>query len=55
VSEVLVLPEMLSAGVEALGECRKRKLTEADTAVAVYLAMSAIYEMYAMRDPKVIH
>lgn len=54
-SEVSILPEMLQAGVEAMAESRARKLDDVNTAVAVYLAMSAIWEMYQQNEEKVIH
>jgi hypothetical protein len=49
VNETVILPEMLEAGVEALTECRKRKLGDLDVAIAVYLAMRAIEEIATMR------
>lgn len=49
-SETVILPEMLEAGIEALRECRKRKLPDLDAAVAVYLAMRALEEIYVMRE-----
>jgi ABC-type arginine transport system permease subunit len=47
--EVVMLPEMLEAGMEALAESKKRKLTDEDVCVAVFLAMRAIEEIYALR------
>lgn len=49
-SEVLLLPEMLQAGVEALTESRERGLGDDDLCVAVFLAMRAIEEIAVMRQ-----
>lgn len=49
-SETVILPEMLQAGMEALAECRRRGLDDEDVAVAVYLAMSAVYQMAALSE-----
>ena len=49
-TEAVLFPEMLSASVEALAECRKRNLDDVETAVAIYLSMSAVYEMAVTRD-----
>jgi len=48
-TEVVMLPEMLEAGLEALAESKKRRLADEDVCVAVFLAMRAIEEIYAMR------
>jgi hypothetical protein len=56
VVEVLLLPEMLAAGVEALEECRKKELDQANTCVAVFLAMRAVEQMALEdRQPEVLH
>lgn len=49
--EVLLLPEMLAAGVEALDEANRRELDPANVCVAVYLAMRVV-EQLAMDDQK---
>lgn len=49
VKEVVLLPEMLEAGLEALKEERNRGAGDADTVIAVFLAMRAIEEIFAMR------
>lgn len=51
-TEVVILDEMLIAGMEALRECRKRHLKDADICVAVYLAMEAIREIADARRPQ---
>lgn len=48
-SETVILPEMLSAGIEALVECEARDFNNHDTVIAVYLAMEAIREISVMR------
>jgi hypothetical protein len=48
-TEVVFIPEMLEAGMEALAESKKRKLSDEDVCVAVFLAMRAIEEIYALR------
>ena len=55
VSEVVLYPEMLEAGVEALVESRRRKLDDGNTAIAVWLAMKAIEEIAAMRNGESLH
>ena len=46
--EVVMLPEMLEAGMQALDECRGRK--PEDVCIAVFLAMRAIEEIALMRE-----
>lgn len=41
---------MIAAGIEAIAESRERGLEEAETAVAVYLSMRAVEEMFLMRE-----
>ena len=48
VTEIYISPEVLNAGVEAMDECKKRKLGSLDTAIAVYLAMRAVETMALM-------
>jgi hypothetical protein len=56
VNEVVILPEMLEAGVEAADECKKRKLATHDMVIAVYLAMRGIEEIAVMRaDSRSVH
>lgn len=52
VTEVVMLPEMLEAGLETLKEQRHRKVTDAELCVAIFLSMRAIEEIYAMRLEK---
>jgi len=40
--EVVIFPEMITAGVEAYRESLDRKLSEEDIAIAVYAAMQAV-------------
>jgi hypothetical protein len=55
VSEAVIWPEMLEAGVEALTESRIRGLTDLNTCVAVFLAMRAIEQIAVMQDNGSIH
>lgn len=48
-SEAVILPEMLQAGIEALSECEARAFTNVDTVIAVYLAMVTVLEISEMR------
>lgn len=48
--EVVLLPEMLQAGLETLEECRERHVTDHDLIVAIYLAMRGIEEIAVMRE-----
>ena len=50
VSEVAILPEMLIAGAEAVHECHERDFSDVDTAIAVYLAMTAVYQMAVIKE-----
>lgn len=54
-SEAVIFPEMLQAGVEAMAECRSRKLTQYETVIAVYLAMKAVEEIAIMRGEETLH
>ena len=47
--EVVVLPEMLEAGMLILAEREKEKKAPYETVIAVYLAMRAIEEILVMR------
>lgn len=49
-SEVVILPEMLAAGMEALRECESREYEEADVVIAVYMAMEAVKMIAIMRS-----
>ena len=53
--EITVLPEMEIAGQEAMREARIQRLTDAETAVAVYMAMRAVYAMYLLQNSESIH
>jgi len=44
---------MLQAGMEALDECRSRKMTTAEVCVAVYLAMEAIRAISELKQETV--
>ena len=54
-SETAILPEMLQAGVEAMAECKSRKLNPYETVIAVFLAMRVIEEIAAMRGQETLH
>jgi hypothetical protein len=49
VSEIVIFPEMLVAGLEALHECDDKGLSDEKTVICVYLAMTAIMEMKSFR------
>lgn len=49
-SGVVFIPEMSDAGVEALREARDKGADDAATAVLVYMAMSAVFELVMARD-----
>ncbi len=49
-TEILMLPEMLEAGIEALLESRQRQLDEKNTCIAIYLAMEGIKAIAFMRE-----
>lgn len=48
--EVVLFPEMLQAGLEALEESRERHLPDNDIVIAIYLAMRGIEEIAVMRE-----
>jgi hypothetical protein len=50
IREVVLLPEMLQAGLEALEESRERGTSQEDAVIAVYLAMRGIEEIAVMRE-----
>jgi hypothetical protein len=50
VREVVLLPEMLQAGREALEEGRDRHLSADDLVVSIYLAMRGIEEIAVMHQ-----
>ena len=55
-SEVVIFPEMLAAGIEALMECRDRQMRDDQIAISVYLAMQGILEIKQMRgDSERVH
>lgn len=54
-SDVVILPEMLEAGMLILKECQKEGKSDYDTAIAVYLAMRAIEEIVKVRTSESIH
>lgn len=54
--EIYILPEMEQAGVEALQESRSAGLNDEATAVAVYMAMRAVFAvMVVAGESAVIH
>ena len=48
-SEVLIFPEMIEAGIEQLTECRDKGLQDEQTVVYVFLAMQGFLEMQRLR------
>ena len=54
-SEVVMLPEMLAAGMEALAESRDRGCDDDQICVAVFLAMRAIEEMALVQASRSVH
>jgi hypothetical protein len=55
ITEAVILAEMELAGVEAIKEARKSRLTDAETAVAVYLAMRAVFAIQLLANSETIH
>lgn len=47
---VVFYPEMSDAGAEALKEARERGADDEATALMVYMAMSAVFELVMARD-----
>lgn len=54
-SEVVILDEMLEAGLEALTESQHRDLDPQNTVIAVYLSMRALEEMIVLKGEGGIH
>jgi hypothetical protein len=54
-AEAVILAEMELAGTEALKEARKSRLTDAETAVAIYLAMRAVYCVQLLAHSETVH
>jgi hypothetical protein len=50
IREVVMLPEMLQAGVEALEESRDKGASAEDICVAIFLSMRAIEEIAVMHE-----
>ena len=48
-SEVLIFPEMIDAGIEQLHECKDKGLSDDQTVVCVFLAMQGFLEMHKLR------
>lgn len=48
--EVIVLPEMIAAGMKAMDEAHHRDLSAEDVVIGVYLAMRAIEAMVVMQE-----
>jgi hypothetical protein len=55
ITEVVILAEMEVAGEEALKEARKSRLSDAETAVAIYLAMRAVYAVQLLAHSETVH
>jgi hypothetical protein len=53
--EICILPEMETAGAEALSESRTQGLTDLEQAVAVYMAMRTVFALSVIQGEKVIH
>jgi hypothetical protein len=55
ITEAVILAEMEVAGEEALKEARRARLTDAETAVAIYLAMRAVYAVQLLAHSETVH
>jgi hypothetical protein len=56
VSEIVIFPEMIEAGVDQLLERKKKKLRNEQTVICVFLAMQGFLEMQRLRgDSESIH
>lgn len=53
--EIYILPEMTTAGTEALVESRARGLDDAEQAIAVFMAMQAVWMMAVMPQGENVH
>jgi hypothetical protein len=55
-SEIVIFPEMVEAGVEQLTECQDKGLKDEQTVICVFLAMQGFLEMQRLRgDSESIH
>ena len=55
-SEIVIFPEMIQAGVEQLIECRQKKMKNEQTVIVVFLAMQGFLEMQRLRgDSESVH
>lgn len=54
-TEVVLLPEMELAGKEALKEARRARMTDAETVLAIYLAMRAVYAIQLLANSETVH
>lgn len=55
-SEVVIFPEMIQAGIEELNECQGRGLKDEQTVVCIFLAMQGYIEMLKLRgDSEIVH
>lgn len=54
-SEIVILDEMLEAGIEALLECQGRPLTASEVVIQVYSAMEAVKAVAIMNADKSVH
>lgn len=55
-TEVLIFPEMVRAGVEQLAESRIKGLEDEQTVIVVFLAMQGFLEMQRLRgDSESVH
>lgn len=55
-SEVLIFPEMIEAGIEQLHECQDKGLKDEQTVICVFLAMQGFLEMQKLRgDSESVH
>ena len=51
----MILPEMEIAGTEALIEGRRQGLDETQQAVAVYMAMRAVWAIQLLANTETVH
>ena len=54
-TEIVILPEMELAGMEALREGRKQGLDDAGQAVAVYMAMRMVWAIQLLANSETVH
>lgn len=53
--EIVIFPEMLVAGAEAIAECEQQQRSAEDTAMAVYCAMECVKTLAIAEGPESVN